>query len=104
MVTATGVVVLVTVTPAMFAPDGLYETTAPPPGADSMTVQLVPTGMLVTDLGPKSPGAVNVNDVGDGVTLLLHAMFTVNCVPDATFPTTLFETERLPLPAPPLVQ
>src|SRR5260370_5267055 len=98
MVTATGVVVLVTVTPGeTFAPDGLYETTAPPPGADSMTVQLVPTGMLVTDLGPKSPGAVNVNDVGDGVTLLLHAMSTVNCVPDATVPTTLFETERLPV-------
>src|SRR5260370_38634828 len=68
-----------------------------------MTVQLVPSGIPVTDLGPRSAGAVNVNDVGDGVTLWLHAMSTVNCVPDATVPTTLFETERLPLQAPLLV-
>src|SRR5260370_35716184 len=88
----------------MFAPDGVYDTPEAPPVPDSMTVQVVPSGIPVTALGPRSPGAVNVNDVGDGVTLWLHAMSTVNCVPDPTVPTTLFETDRLPLPAPPKIR
>ena len=52
--------------------------------------------MPVTDLGPRSPGAVKVSWAGVGVTPLLQAMLTVNFVPDATTPKVLFDTDRLP--------